>query len=234
MSPWTRSATCKPCPMVFVPDTTIHCSRPRCCSGRDSCMLTSRCMLPWLRSAPYPAHDSSPDPAPASLPSNPPPPPLLPLPLRSSAAGPCRARYHGTVGGPQQTGRCKKQGWGACGRPRRRDLGRSRRRDLATSLALRVGPRRGRTRTRARPSRPRAIAGRKPRDETRPRCGEKPKNGSRALSEQRASMKVYMFIYTSIYYCCKSFPVLLHDVMVGGWIASYVFIFIFWFRCFCV
>ena len=34
-------------------------------------------------------------------------------------------------------------------------------------------------------------------------------------------------IYTSIYYCCKSFPVLLHDVMVGGWIASYVFIFIF-------
>ena len=26
-----------------------------CCSGRDSCMLTSRCMLPWLRSTPYPA-----------------------------------------------------------------------------------------------------------------------------------------------------------------------------------
>ena len=26
-----------------------------CCSGRDSCMLTSRCMLTWLRSAPYPA-----------------------------------------------------------------------------------------------------------------------------------------------------------------------------------
>ena len=24
------------------------------------------------------------------------------------------------------------------------------------------------------------------------------------------------YIYTSIYYCCKSFPVLLHDVMVGG------------------
>ena len=22
--------------------------------------------------------------------------------------------------------------------------------------------------------------------------------------------------YTSVYYCCKSFPVLLHDVMVGG------------------
>ena len=40
-------------------------------------------------------------------------------------------------------------------------------------------------------------------------------------------------IYTSIYYCCKSFPVLLHDVTVGGWIASYVFIFIFWSRCCC-
>ena len=40
-------------------------------------------------------------------------------------------------------------------------------------------------------------------------------------------------IYTSIFYCCKSFPVLLHDVMVGGWIASYVFIFTFWSRCCC-
>ena len=40
-------------------------------------------------------------------------------------------------------------------------------------------------------------------------------------------------IYTSIYYCCKSLPVPLHDVMVGGWIASYVFIFIFWSRCCC-
>ena len=39
--------------------------------------------------------------------------------------------------------------------------------------------------------------------------------------------------YIHIYYCCKSFPVLLHDVMVGGWIASYVFIFIFWSRCCC-
>ena len=27
-----------------------------CCSGRDSCMLTSRYMLPWLRSAPYPLY----------------------------------------------------------------------------------------------------------------------------------------------------------------------------------
>ena len=104
-------------------------------------------------------------------------PKLRSWPLSSSL------RYLGTVGGPQQTGRCKKQGcgwgavkqgcdWVACGRRRRRDLGRSRRRDLATSLALRVGPRRGRTRTRARPSRPRAIAGRKPRDETRPSGGE--------------------------------------------------------------
>ena len=102
-------------------------------------------------------------------------PKLRSWPLSSSL------RYLGTVGGPQQTGRCKKQGcdwgavkqgcdWGACGRTRRRDLGRPRRRDLATSLALR--PRRGRTRTRARPSRLRAIAGRKPRDETRPSGGE--------------------------------------------------------------
>ena len=52
-------------------------------------------------------------------------PKLRSWPLSSSL------RYLGTVGGPQQTGRCKKQGcdWGACGRPRRRDL--------ATSLALR-------------------------------------------------------------------------------------------------
>ena len=41
-------------------------------------------------------------------------------------------------------------------------------------------------------------------------------------------------MYTSIFYCCKSFPVLLHDANVGGWIASYVFIFIFWSRCCCV
>ena len=54
--------------------------------------------------------------------------------------------------------------WVASGRPRRRDL--------ATSLALCVRPRRGRTRTRARPSRLRTIAGRKPRDETSPTGGE--------------------------------------------------------------
>ena len=35
------------------------------------------------------------------------------------------------------------------------------------------------------------------------------------------------YIDTFIYYCCKSFPVLLHDVMVGGWIASYVLFFFF-------
>ena len=35
--------------------TTLFRSFSCCCSGRDSCMLTSRCMLPWLRSAPYPA-----------------------------------------------------------------------------------------------------------------------------------------------------------------------------------
>ena len=34
--------------------------------------------------------------------------------------------------------------------------------------------------------------------------------------------RVLGYIYTSIYYCSKSFPVLLHDVMVGGWIASWV------------
>ena len=27
VSPWARSATCKPCPMVLVPDSTVHCSR---------------------------------------------------------------------------------------------------------------------------------------------------------------------------------------------------------------
>ena len=32
------------------------------------------------------------------------------------------------------------------------------------------------------------------------------------------------YIDTSIYYCCKSIPVLLHNVMVGRWITSYVFI----------
>ena len=28
VSPWARSATCKPVPMVLVPDSTVHCSRP--------------------------------------------------------------------------------------------------------------------------------------------------------------------------------------------------------------
>ena len=61
--------------------------------------------------------------------------PLLPLPLRSSAAGPCRARYAtaGLQEDPNTLVVVKKHGgdWGACGRPRRRDL--------ATSLALRDG-----------------------------------------------------------------------------------------------
>ena len=46
------------------------------------------------------------------------------------------------------------------------------RRDLATSLALRDGRGVGRTRTRARPSRLRAIVGRKHCDETTPSGGE--------------------------------------------------------------
>ena len=54
------------------------------------------------------------------------------------------------------------------------------------------------------------------------------------LSVKSGTMgRIVGYIYTSIYYCCKSFSVLLHDVMVGGWIASYVFIFIFWSRCCC-
>ena len=57
----------------------------------------------------------------------------------------------------------KKQGcdWGACRRPRRCDL--------ATSLALRDGRGEG---PRARASRLKALAARKPRDETRPSGGE--------------------------------------------------------------
>ena len=35
-------------------DLGMHATLAALCSGRDSCMLTSRCMLPWLRSAPYP------------------------------------------------------------------------------------------------------------------------------------------------------------------------------------
>ena len=36
-------------------DLAMHATLAGLCSGRDSCMLTSRRMLPWLRSAPYPA-----------------------------------------------------------------------------------------------------------------------------------------------------------------------------------
>ena len=75
---------------------------------------------------------------------------------------------------------------------------------LLVSPARRPG--RGRIRTRARPSRLRAIAARKPRDETRPSGGEiTKKNSSRAvtthgcstLHAERSSMKVYMFIYNT-------------------------------------
>ena len=34
--------------------------------------------------------------------------------------------------------------------------------------------------------------------------------------------RILGYLYTSIYYGCKSFPALLHDVMVGGWIVSWV------------
>ena len=95
----------------------------------------------------------------------------------------------------------KKRGcdWGACGRPRRRDL--------ATSLALRDGrgeggPARGHV-----PSRLRAIAGRKPRDETRPSGGEITEKrlygaecaGIGMLPAEHSSMKVYIYIYSHMY-----------------------------------
>ena len=59
-------------------------------------------------------------------------------------------------------------------------------------------------------------------------CTSLDQNGNKQnFSEQSGTMgKILAYIYTSIYYCCKSFAVLLHDVMVGDWIASYVFIFI--------
>ena len=43
---------------VYISYNRYHSVPKRCfcfCSGRDSCMLTARCMLPWLPSAPYPA-----------------------------------------------------------------------------------------------------------------------------------------------------------------------------------
>ena len=48
-------------------------------------------------------------------------------------------------------------------------------------------------------------------------------------------MPIVGHIYTSICYCCtcKSLTIPLYDVMVGKWIASYVFIIIFWSRCCC-
>ena len=46
------------------------------------------------------------------------------------------------------------------------------------------------------------------------------------FSEQSGS-DCRIYIHTPIYYCCRSVPVLLHDVMVGEWIASCVFILFF-------
>ena len=103
-----------------------------CCSGRDSCMLTSRCMLPWLRSIPYPA------------------------------LCPCE---------PRPVGDMQAVSYGA------------RSRQYSPLLP-------------ASSSQPRSIV-------------ERPRSGPMG--------RILAYIYTSIYYCCKSFPVLLHDVMwVGG------------------
>ena len=77
-----------------------------------------------------------------------------------------KERDRGTVGGPQQTGRCKETGLRL---GRLWETAKTRPCHLASAARR---PRRGRTHTRARPSRLRAIDERKPRDETRPRGGE--------------------------------------------------------------
>ena len=48
------------------------------------------------------------------------------------------------------------------------------------------------------------------------------------FSEQSGTMgRILAYIYTSVYYyCCKSFPVLLHDVMVGGSLRTCSFYFL--------
>ena len=46
MSPWPRSATYKPCPMVLVPDSTVHCSRPPARNLHLS--STDHALGPWV------------------------------------------------------------------------------------------------------------------------------------------------------------------------------------------
>ena len=55
-------------------------------------------------------------------------------------------------------------------------------------------------------------------------CTSLDQNSNKQIfSQQSGTMgRTLGYIYTSIYYSCKSFPVLLHDVMVGWWIASWV------------
>ena len=50
---------------------------------------------------------------------------------------------------------------------------------------------------------------------------------SLGVNMTRKTFFTFCLLYTSIYYCCKSFAVLLHDVMVGELIASYVLILLF-------
>ena len=72
---------------------------------------------------------------------------------------------------------------------------------------------------------------------TRSACTSLDHNSNKQnFSAQSGTMgRILGHIYTAIYYCYKSFPVPLHDVMVGGWIASYVFSFLGGsrFRCCC-
>ena len=47
VSPWARSVTCKPCPKVLIPDSTVHCSRP---PARNLHLSSSDHALgPWVR-----------------------------------------------------------------------------------------------------------------------------------------------------------------------------------------
>ena len=134
--PCEPPATCKPCPMVFVPDTTIHCllsasllfwSRLVHADLAMHATLAALGTLPRARLLTRSRARIAPIQPTTTTAATTAAPKLRSWPLSSSL------RYLATVGGPQQTGRGKKQGcdWGACGRPRRRDL--------ETSLALRDG-----------------------------------------------------------------------------------------------